>query len=69
VAGYNNAKWNSFSDMSTTTLAANISTIGGAIQGYFGVLIDSFLPLVIGIGVTVGVWLLVKSGVFRLFSR
>lgn len=55
--------------MSTTTLASNISTIGGAIQGYFGVLISDFLPLVIGVAVTVGVWLLVKSGVFRLFSH
>jgi len=55
--------------MTTSTLAANIDFLGGILQGYFGVLITNFWPILLGITILLAVVGMVFYAVNKLFRH
>lgn len=55
--------------MTTTTLAANIDSLGDVLQGYFGVLISNFWPILLGITILLAVVGIVFYAVNKLFRH
>jgi len=55
--------------MTTTTLASNIDSLGNVLQGYFGVLINNFWPILLGITILLAVVGIVFYAVNKLFRH
>lgn len=55
--------------MTTTTLAANIDSLGNVLQSYFGVLISNFWPILLGITILLAVVGIVFYAVNKLFRH